>query len=111
MSDEPSKLSFAIKNSLGHVFIMPKSGDTGGFHATGTTSVILEDKRQYRCPVHGITTKSGISDMGGVYCGDAVARTPHVAVTVGPEEKQGYYCLLCYAHWIAAMFPKLEEVK
>ena len=77
---------------------------------TGTTVFSLTDKRQYRCPVHGITTNSGISGMGGLYLGDAMMRTPHLSVTVGPEEKQGNYCLLCYVDWLHATFPKLEEL-
>lgn len=77
----------------------------------GTVVVDLKDKRQYRCPVHGTTTNSGISGVGGTYFGSAIDRTPHLSVAVGPKEKQGYYCLLCYADWIHATFPKLEEVK
>jgi len=89
------------------VTTVPDLGGSIGVTA-GAPAFSFEDNRQYRCPVHGITTNSGTM---GMYLGRAIDRTPNISVTVGPKEKQGYYCLLCYVDWVHATFPKLEEVK
>lgn len=62
----------------------------------------LIDKRKYRCPKHGIVTKDN------PYLGNAIDRSPHIQVTLTPLPR--YHCLACYADWLEANIPQLEEV-
>jgi hypothetical protein len=108
MTEDHNKLKFTTE-PVPKGFTVLKAADLA---VTETTTFTLEDKRQYRCPVHGITTTDrGSLSYGGMFSGNAINRTPHLAITVGPKEKQGYYCFLCYVDWVHATFPKLEEVE
>lgn len=56
----------------------------------------------YWCPTHGcVTAPRSVSK------GTMEERTLSIGITVGPEEKQGLYCLLCYVDWIHAHLPRL----
>ena len=64
---------------------MEPNGISGSFLVSSS----LIDKRKYRCPKHGIVTT-------------------HIQVTLTPLPR--YHCLACYADWLEANIPQLEEV-
>ena len=68
-----------------------------------TTVMNITDKRKYRCPKHGIVTKDN------PFLGNAIDRSPHIAVTIVSPPR--YYCLACYADWLEANIPQLNEVE
>lgn len=63
---------------------------------SGLTMTITASQPRFRCPTCKHESGGGIEDA--------------CAISVSIEPHSGKYCLKCYAAWIAANVPKLEEI-